>query len=101
LHGLRNRFGPVALCLVVGLVFGIFHFSLFRIFPTAFLGVCFAAATLLTRSIYPAMVWHALNNLLALAIAEAGFEATDLPPWSFAVGAIGLAIAFAMFRRRG
>jgi len=32
--------------LVVGLIFGLFHVSLFRLAPTAFLGVLFAAATM-------------------------------------------------------
>lgn len=94
LHGLRRRFHPVALALVVGLVFGLFHTSLFRIAPTAFLGVLFAAATLLTGSIFPAMVWHALNNLLALAAGRAGIPLESLDPPLLAAAALILAAVF-------
>src|SRR5690606_9356944 len=38
LHGLRNRMGPVTLCLTVGAIFGLFHVDLFRLIPTAYLG---------------------------------------------------------------
>ncbi|HEX9885747.1 MAG TPA: ABC transporter permease subunit, partial [Longimicrobiales bacterium] len=38
LHGLRKRMRPWLLCLVVGGVFGLFHVSLFRLIPTAYLG---------------------------------------------------------------
>ena len=38
LHGLRKMFGPVGICLMVGAIFGIFHVSLFRLIPTAYLG---------------------------------------------------------------
>ena len=62
LHGLHRRMHPVALVLVVGAIFGLFHGSLFRIPPTAFLGVLFAAVTLLTGSLYPAILWHVLHN---------------------------------------
>jgi hypothetical protein len=51
LHGLRRRFGPVGLSLVVGLIFGFFHFQIFRIPSTALLGVILTAVTLLTGSI--------------------------------------------------
>ncbi|MEM7356715.1 MAG: CPBP family glutamic-type intramembrane protease, partial [Acidobacteriota bacterium] len=65
LHALRRSFHPIALCLVTGLVFGLFHISLIRLLPTAALGVLLAAVTLLTGSIFPAMLWHALNNAMA------------------------------------
>jgi sodium transport system permease protein len=74
LHGLRRRFGPVGLTLVVGLIFGFFHFQIFRIPATAVLGVILTAVTLMTGSIFPAMVWHALNNALALVLTTAGVD---------------------------
>ncbi len=82
LHGLRKRFHPGVLALVVGLVFGVFHTSLFRIAPTAFIGIMLSAVTLLTGSIFPAMLWHALNNLVALGAARFGvpLEGLDAPP---------------------
>ncbi|NWG00078.1 MAG: CPBP family intramembrane metalloprotease, partial [Thermoanaerobaculaceae bacterium] len=94
LHGLRRRFHPVVLALVVGVVFGVFHTSLFRIAPTAFIGVLLAGVTLLSGSIFPAMVWHALNNLLGLAAARAGLPLESLEPPLLAAAAMALAGAF-------
>jgi len=70
LYGLRGRLHPAGVALVVGLVFGLFHVALFRLAPTAALGVMLAAVTMMTGSIFPAMLWHAVNNGLALALAE-------------------------------
>lgn len=100
LHGLRRRLHPVALCLVVGIIFGMFHVSLFRIFPTGFLGIVLAAVTLMTGSIFPAMLWHAAHNFLAFAGAEAGWSLETAPAWLVALaivvflGALGLAWRF-------
>jgi len=96
LHGLGRYLRPVPLALVTGLIFGLFHVSLFRIFPTAYLGVVLAAVTLLTGSIFPAMLWHALNNAAALVPAHMGWlpEGLAVDPWMHAAGGVGLALAF-------
>jgi sodium transport system permease protein len=98
LHGLSARLRPVALALAVGAIFGIFHVSLWRILPTAYLGVILASVVLLTGSVYPAMLWHALNNAIAIVPIELGWvaEEPDLPPWSYPAAAAGLARAFAI-----
>jgi sodium transport system permease protein len=67
LHGLHRRLHPVALVLVVGAIFGLFHGSFFRVLPTAFLGVLLAAITLQTGSLYPAILWHVLHNGASIA----------------------------------
>lgn len=94
LHGLHRRLHPVALALVVGLVFGLFHVALFRVLPTAFLGVVFAAVTLLTGSVFPAMLAHFLNNAMGLAAAAAGWPTSELEPQYYLAGAAGLAVSF-------
>jgi len=101
LHGLRKTFRPVVVCLVVGAVFGLFHVSLFRLVPTGFLGVLFAAATLLTGSIFPAMLWHFGNNFVGIVPAQLGWisEETVIPMWTYGAGVVGLAIAFAILWR--
>jgi sodium transport system permease protein len=72
LHGLRQRLGPVGLVLAVGLIFGVFHMAIFRIFPTGFLGAMLTAVTLLTGSIFPAIAWHTLHNGLAVGLSLLG-----------------------------
>jgi sodium transport system permease protein len=99
LHGLRRRLSPVALVIVVGLVFGIFHFALFRLAGTAFLGMLFAATTLLTGSIFPVMVWHAGNNALGLIAESFEIPVMELDWGYYVIGAILLAVAFWIFWR--
>jgi hypothetical protein len=52
--------------------------------------------TLLTGSIFPAMVWHMLNNASALVPAYLGWVPADLSvdPWMYGVAVAGLATAF-------
>mgnify|MGYP001373196987 CR=1 FL=1 len=96
LHGLRKMLGPVGICLLVGAIFGIFHVSLFRLVPTAYLGMIFAAVVLLTGSIFPVMLWHFANNAIGLVPAHMGWvtEDTVLPWWGYALGLLGLLISF-------
>jgi sodium transport system permease protein len=98
LHGLRRRFSPVGLALVIGLIFGFFHFQIFRIPSTAFLGVVLTAVTLMTGSIFPAMVWHALNNALAVFLATREVQ-VDALGWEWMAGGCFLLVAaFAILR---
>ena len=76
LQGLRTRYHPVMLCVIIGLIFGFFHFQIFRIPSTAVLGMVLTALTLMTGSIFPAMLWHALNNAMALYIGSAKVDLT-------------------------
>ncbi|HIF24198.1 MAG TPA: CPBP family intramembrane metalloprotease [Gemmatimonadetes bacterium] len=96
LHGLRKMLGPVGICLLVGAIFGIFHVSLFRLVPTAYLGMIFAAVVLLTGSIFPVMLWHFANNAIGLVPAHMGWvtEDTVVPWWGYALGLLGLLISF-------
>jgi len=98
LHGLRKVFGPVGICLMVGAIFGIFHVSLFRLLPTAYLGVIFAAVVLLTGSSFPVMLWHFANNAIGLVPAHMGWvtEETLVPWWGYALGGLGLIVALMM-----
>jgi sodium transport system permease protein len=66
LQSLRRFFRPATSVVIAGLIFGFFHVSLFRLFPTAFLGIILSIVTLFTGSIFPAMLWHSLNNGIAL-----------------------------------
>ena len=99
LHGLHRRLRPAALVLVVGVVFGIYHVALFRFVPTACLGAMFAAVTLLTGSIYPAMLWHALSNALGLLAYKLQIPESGLDPVCYLAAGGLLAVAFWIFWR--
>ncbi|MFW6199951.1 MAG: ABC transporter permease subunit [Gemmatimonadota bacterium] len=99
LYGLRKKLRPVRLALAVGLIFGLFHVDLFRILPTAYLGVVLTAVVLLSGSIFPAMAWHGLNNAVALVSADQGWALESVPPSLVWVGAAGLAVSGWIFWR--
>ena len=94
LHGLHRRLHPAAVALAVGLTFGLFHVSLFRILPTAYLGMLFASVVLLTGSIFPAMAWHGLHNGLSLLASQSGWQLSSLEPRTYALAAAALAACF-------
>ena len=90
LHGLRRRFHPVLRCLLVGVIFGIFHYTLFRIAPTALLGIILTAITMMTGSILPGIVFHLANNSFAIWSQKAGIDFNRLDSTAYFV-------AFAVF----
>jgi sodium transport system permease protein len=92
LHGLSRRLHPAGVALAVGIAFGMFHVSLFRLVPTAYLGVLFATVTLLTGSIFPAMLWHALNNAMGILAGKSEVPMYDLPPALYLASAAVLAL---------
>jgi membrane protease YdiL (CAAX protease family) len=94
LHGLSRRFHPAVTAILVGLIFGLFHVALFRFAPTALLGVMLAAVTLLSGSIFPAMIWHAGSNAASLLAYKLELPLTELDPLSYALGTVMLAAAF-------
>lgn len=55
-----------ALLLLNGVMFGIFHLSIYRFFPTMALGMVLTLIVVRSRSILPAMLFHLLNNTCAL-----------------------------------
>jgi sodium transport system permease protein len=103
LHGLRSRYRPVALALVVGGIFGFFHTALFRIPSTAFLGVLLTAATLLTGSIFPAMLWHFIVNAIGVLSTRFKMGPENLRPTHYVIASGVLVVSFLVlwvFRRR-
>jgi sodium transport system permease protein len=99
LHGLRKKFRPAVLAIVVGIVFGFYHISLFRILPTAVLGIILSALALLTGSIFPCILLHAGNNALALLAERQGFPLASLEWWVYAGAAIVFALGFYLIYR--
>ncbi len=101
LHGLRRRIRPVLLPLVVGVVFGLFHFSLFRIGPTGFLGILLTVIALLTGSVFPGIVLHILNNSFAVFASSRDWPIASLEPWHYAAATLIFAMAmWIIYRNR-
>jgi hypothetical protein len=74
---LRTRFTVAVAAIVDGLVFGLIHFQggtdgLLIVPPLALLGVVFCLVYERTRSLYPCIALHALNNSIAYAAQADG-----------------------------
>jgi membrane protease YdiL (CAAX protease family) len=83
LSGLRRKFRPAALIVGVGLIFGMFHVTLYRIAPTAALGMILTAIALMTGSVFPGMLLHAGNNAIGV-LGGTWFSIETLQLWHFA-----------------
>lgn len=59
---LRRNMSRQSLILTVGLLFGVFHLSMFRFLPTGLLGILLSFLTLISGSIYPSMILHFVHN---------------------------------------
>jgi membrane protease YdiL (CAAX protease family) len=94
LHAWRRRFRPLTLVLVVSCIFGFFHVSLYRLIPTTYIGMLLGAMVLLTGSILPAMLWHALNNASAVLAGHFGVPVDDLSWWVYVASFAVLALVF-------
>jgi sodium transport system permease protein len=95
MSGLRSKLNKWPAIIVCGLGFGMFHLSIYRILPTAILGMVIAWVLWETRSIIPCIILHAFNNGTALCVskgllpsavpnpvADGTFNLTKAIPWA-------------------
>jgi len=68
--GVERRLGQVGAVLVSAAAFAVLHPSVSRMPAMFVLGAVLATLTVRTRSILPAMLAHALNNAIALVLAD-------------------------------
>jgi membrane protease YdiL (CAAX protease family) len=101
LYGLHKSLRPAALAVTVGVVFALFHFLIFRLPTTAALGILLAAVTLLTGSILPSILWHIINNTLAVLLGSASGLVMKLNPATYVVATALLALCmYIIYRNR-
>lgn len=88
-----ERPGPAVRAVVIcALLFGAFHLSWAKLLPTAVLGLGFGAAAVLSRSLWPAMVMHLVNNGLVILLVRRGHDDPPVSALSLA-GALTTAAA--------
>ena len=89
-----SRRPTLSTCLLVGVAFGAFHFSLQRLLPTATIGCVLTWVALRTGSILPCMLLHFVNNALALLLEPVHIDYLAFPPyvwlalWSVLLGVL-------------
>ena len=71
LCGVRQRCSNDFAIILVGLLFGAFHFDPYRFLPTSLLGMLFGYLVVKTGSLVPGMIAHAVNNSVAMLLAFA------------------------------
>ncbi len=101
LYGLRRRARPAVLAIVVGIIFGFFHVSYFRIIPTGVLGIVLTTLALLTGSIFPCMVLHIGNNAFSYFASMQRLPIGKLGWWAYLVAAAVFAgCIYVIYRNR-
>jgi sodium transport system permease protein len=74
LRGLAAQLSPAAAAIITGILFGLFHFDVWRLLPTGLLGVILSFIALRSGSIVPAMLAHAVNNACLVTLAHLGLD---------------------------
>jgi sodium transport system permease protein len=101
LYGLRRKFRPAVLAVVVGIIFGFFHISYFRIIPTGCLGIILTTLALLTGSIFPGMALHIGNNAFTYLASTWGSPLSKMGGWIHIVATLVFAFSlYIIYRNR-
>ncbi len=61
-----KRNGAIRAIVLSGLLFGLMHFNIFQFGYAFVVGMLFGAVTMLTKSIFPAIIMHFTNNALSM-----------------------------------
>lgn len=79
LRAAQDRLEPWGVAVVVGVLFGLFHLSPYRFVPTVLLGVVLTVIVLRTGSLFPAILFHFLNNAMAVVAGRLVAHAATPP----------------------
>src|SRR5262249_20675270 len=68
IQGGFRKLGTPAAIVLSGLLFGVAHGSIYRMMPVTLIGLVIGWLFAQSRSVYPGMVAHAINNGIAVSI---------------------------------
>lgn len=99
LRGFLKRYGKLTAVLASGLLFGVIHLNPWQFIATSVAGAILAWWAVETRSIWPCIYGHALNNSVPVVVGRVGFEIPGFtggfegpvqfqPIWFDALGAV-------------
>lgn len=96
---LEKQRRPLRTVLLVGLFFGLFHLSVYRLVTTGLTGAILAIIRLRTGSIFPCMLFHtAFNATLLFVVREIDEGAAEIATWpalwGFSLGLLALSLWF-------
>ena len=78
LSSLRGHVKDGTAIAITAVLFGLFHLDVYRLFGTTALGVLLGYATVRSRSVFPAVLIHALNNGAAVVAMMVGADSLAL-----------------------
>jgi sodium transport system permease protein len=101
----RKVLSTPGVVLLNGVLFGAFHLSVYRFFPSAILGIFLAIIVIRSGSIIPAMLFHFLNNASTLWVSRnvnVGLDDVSVIDTRLLVGAVGLFLigAYLVYRSK-
>lgn len=70
LSSLRGRMPGWVVILLVGVLFGLFHMSIYRVVPTGLTGIALTYAVWRTRSILAGVIIHFINNAALILVSR-------------------------------
>jgi sodium transport system permease protein len=74
LRGLLTRLPPATAIALCGAMFGLFHIDVYRLLPTALLGVMLSFITWRSGSLLPSIAAHFLNNAVLVLLGHLGLD---------------------------
>lgn len=102
-----SKAGPWIALVASSLLFGLAHGSIYRLIPTATLGLIIGLARWRTNSLIPGVIVHFLNNGIALTLLyyrppqlDAYVHGEQIPLWLGGVAAVVLALGLALVWER-
>lgn len=111
LSGLRGRMPAWAVCAVVGVLFGLFHLTVYKVLITSLTGVFLTYLVLRSGSIVHGMLAHVLINALGILanngvmparlleyVESDAFEQHGFPAWVLIAAVAVLAAGIVLFR---
>jgi sodium transport system permease protein len=96
LRSLVKPLGHTGAVVVSALLFAILHLSAYRFVPTFMLGLLLGTVALSSRSLWPAMLVHALNNASVVVLTGPAVSEHE-SSWSLPFAGAGLALLAAGF----
>lgn len=70
LSGIKNKFSKLNTVVIVGILFGLFHLNIYKLFSTSILGMLITYIALTTGSIFNGMLFHLVNNGSAILLSN-------------------------------
>lgn len=68
-NSMKARYRVTTAICIVSVLFGIYHMSLIKFIPTGLIGLVLCYVAYKTKSIYPSMMMHFINNAFSVALS--------------------------------